>query len=130
MHIVVWFREFEYLSEMLGWSDEQRVDGLVRLLGPALNRLVCEKQPKYELIKNDTIDLVNRLLSQECFTRNWDYIATVVIPIFDQNRFTNSEKRHWLACMASPEHLLIFAGLCNNEGDNFKMKRFLQRAFE
>lgn len=133
IHIVAWFKQFEFLAEMFGWNDGQRVDGLGRLLGPALDRLAYEKENtfKYEIIKKDTIDLVNKLLKQDCLSRIWiDHLGPVVIPIFDEKQFTIEEKRHWLLCITSPEFYKRFCGICSDTGMDLKAKRFLQSCFD
>lgn len=115
---------------MLGWSNEQRVEGLAYLLGPALDRLACQAEPKYELIKNDTIHLVNRLLLQGSLVRMFDHLTQVVIPILDEKEFTNTEKRYWLACIASPSYYKSFCSKLQDYGLDLKVVRLLERCFD
>ena len=129
-NIVVWFKRFEGLSDMLGWSNEQRVDALPHLLGPAFDRLACQAEPKYELIKNDTLNLVSKLLIQGTLTRMFDHLVQVVIPIFDEKEFTNAEKRYWLACIASPTYYKNLCGKLQGVGMDLKVARLLERCFD
>ena len=133
INIAIWFKRFECLAEMLGWSQEQRVEALPHLLGTALDRLVNEKahgkDPIYDIIKTETIILVNRLLNQGCHTRIFDHLVQVVIPVFDENEFSNPEKRYWLECIASPHYYKIFSSKLEDFGLDLKVSRLLERCF-
>ena len=114
---------------MLGWSNEQRVDGLTHLLGPGLDRVAQEKDPKYDIVKSDTIDLVRQLLNQSSYTTMFDHLAKVVIPIFEGKEFTNPEKRYWLDCIASPQYFRQFCGKLQDYGMDLKISRLIDRCF-
>lgn len=129
IHVVIWFKRFEALTEMLGWSSEQRLESLVHLLGPAINRIVHEKESKYDIVKSDTIDLVNRLLVQGSYTRMYDHLTQVVIPIFEEKEFTNPEKSYWLNCIASPHYFRTFSDKLDDYGLDLKVARLIERCF-
>ena len=107
--IKVWFERFECLTEMLGWVNEQRIDSLVHLLGPALDRLAQQKKKSntfdiYLSCKRQIIELVDQLLTATSSLTMYDHIVYNVMEAFDTNDFTNPEKRYWLGCIASPEY--------------------------
>lgn len=129
INIAIWFRRFECFAEMFGWSNGPRVEALTHLLGPALDRLVDEKEPKYEIIKSEIIILVNKLLNQASYTRMVDHLTQVVIPIFDENEFTNPEKRYWLGCIASPQYYMTFCANLQDYGQDLKVTRLIERCF-
>lgn len=106
-NIVGWFKRFEFYSGLFGWSDEQRVDGLVHLLENGLDRVVCRKEPKYELIKKEIINLVTKLVMQKSTMFNFGHLRRA-LAIFDENEFTNPERKYWLGCMMSFEYLVPY----------------------
>ena len=141
-NIVVWFKRFEGLSDMLGWSNEQRVDALPHLLGPALDRLACQVEPAksldtlhlaqestYELIKNNTLDLVSKLLIPSVYTGIYNHLIGI-IPIFEEKKFTDAEKRYWLSCIASPAYYKDFRNNLSCFDMQLTLSRLLERLFD
>ena len=118
INIAVWFEQFECLTEMLGWVNEQRIDSLVHLLGPALDRLsqekrkskILDKYDNYEITKMDIINLVDQLLIiAPGYLTMYEHLVQNVMRAFNTKDFTNPEIRYWLGCIASPEY---YSKLC------------------
>lgn len=94
-NITGWFKRFEFFSDLLGWSVEQRVDALAHLLENGLDRVVCGMEPEYELIKKKVVDLVEKLLSED-FSTN--------LP----REFNLVERTYWYGCGKTYNRLKTF----------------------
>ena len=122
-----WLFKYETYCDYFGWSNNERVNGLIYLFDSSVMKITNAElnisylqSLNYEEVKEDLIDFTNRLLSLPFFDDYQTTLESNIMEIMSECKrlgFTNFERSFWLNCFL-PSHKLL--ELYNDPTEYFK----------